>query len=137
MVAGALQLAGGASAPEARWAEPRDQKKEQEMAKARAKEKAEEIRKIEHIKKLLKKSLGTDERNKAPAPFMLTPNGVVRENIRRAGTVCALYTLFAEPFFVAFDVRPIGDAGTPPHFFSPLPHHSWQTRRFRLFRLPA
>ena len=112
MVAGALQLAGGA--PEARWAEPRDQKKEQEMAKARAKEKAEETRRIEQVKKLLKKSLGTDERNKAPAPFMLTPNGAVRENIRRTGTICALYTLFAEPFFVAFDVRPIADAGVPP-----------------------
>ena len=121
MVAGALALVGG-NGGEGRWAEPRDQKKEQELATARAREKAEEARKVERVKKLLKKTLGTDERRAAPAPWMLTPHGAVRENIRRAGTVCALYTLFAEPFFVAFDVRPIGDAGErrtlgrcPPH----------------------
>jgi hypothetical protein len=46
-----------------------------------------------------------------PCSDVRPPSGdsALREGIRRAGTACALFTLFAEPFFVAFDVRPIGD----------------------------
>jgi hypothetical protein len=68
---------------------------------------AEAAARRERVKKMLKTSLGDEHRK--PAPWMLAPDSSTRERVRRAATVCAVYTLFAEPFYVAFDVRPLGD----------------------------
>jgi hypothetical protein len=95
-----------------RWAEKRDPKmgserKEAVVLKAQALSHAEAAARRERVKKMLKTSL-SDE-NRKPAPWMFAPDSSTREGVRRAATVCAVYTLFAEPFYVAFDVRPLGD----------------------------
>ena len=97
-----------------RWAAPRTsglQKAEElKQAKVAAVDAhAAQHARAEKVKTLLKTTFGSTDSNK-PAAWILTPGGVLRERIRLAGTLCAVYTLFAEPFFVAFDVRPIGDA---------------------------
>ena len=97
-----------------RWAAPRTsgwQKAEElKQAKVAAVDAhAAQHARAEKVKTLLKTTFGSTDSNK-PAPWVLAPGGVLRERIRLAGTLCAVYTLFAEPFFVAFDVRPIGDA---------------------------
>ena len=112
MVAGAVVSLVGAKegGQQGRWAEPRESEHEREKVKKQALSQSEQALKAKKMRQRLKESLGTDEQCATPSPWMFQPDGQLREGLRRAGTLCAVYTLFVEPFFVAFDVRPIGDA---------------------------